>query len=264
MQRRHRNLAVVDRAQVRAFRRIRQLAFEAQPEIGAAAQIGALVGIDDVLIAPALKSGLDLIHVLWRQIGKVDVDQHVLGPAMLQQLADDSRPVGFRRLPWDRRFLAAKAARLRKRDGGDAELHALHRPGDGAGEGHVLGQVLAAIDAGEHQIRRIAFDQMLHPQQHAIGWRAGYGEALGPGLAHADRRGQRQRPRGARLLGLRGDHPDIVGEAAGDAFEHGQPGGVDAVVIGAEDAHGRSLSAMRILCHSIAYFHAPIMAPATA
>ena len=43
--------------------------------------------------------------------------------------------------------------------------------------------------------------------------------------------------RGAGLFGLRRDHPDIVAEAAGNGFRHHQAGGVNAVIIGHQNAH---------------------------
>ena len=141
-----------------------------------------------------------------------------LRPAVLQQFADNAGPVGLRRFPWDRRFFAAKTARLAQRNRRNAKLHALHRAGDGAGKRHVFGDVLAAIDAGEHQIGRAPSIRCSTPKQHAIGRRAGHGEALRPRLAHADRRCKRQRARSARLFALRRDHPDIVAERARRSF----------------------------------------------
>ena len=44
--------------------------------------------------------------------------------------------------------------------------------------------------------------------------------------------------RGARLVGLRRDHPDVVADAGRDVLEHVKAGGLDAVVIGDQDAHG--------------------------
>ncbi len=61
-------------------------------------------------------------------------------------------------------------------------------------------------------------------------------------LAHAQRLGQSERVRGAGLIGLRRDHPDIVGEIGGDLLEHVETGGLDAVVIGDQDAHCGVLS----------------------
>ena len=43
----------------------------------------------------------------------------------------------------------------------------------------------------------------------------------------------------AALIGLRRDHPDIVRKLGGDAFQRREPIGIDAVVIGDENAHQR-------------------------
>src|SRR5215210_6821624 len=42
---------------------------------------------------------------------------------------------------------------------------------------------------------------------------------------------------GARLLFRRSNDPDIVGQPAGDRFKQCQAAGVDAVVVGQQDAH---------------------------
>ena len=115
---------------------------------------------------------------------------------------------------------------------------ALHRGGDRAGEGHVLGDVLATIDAGEHKIRRSALNQVFDTKQHAIGRRSRHRKALLARFAHADRRRQCQRTRRAGFFLFRRNHPDIVAERARDFFEDREACRVDAVVIGAENAHG--------------------------
>jgi hypothetical protein len=48
---------------------------------------------------------------------------------------------------------------------------------------------------------------------------------------------QRQRMRDPGLVELRRHHPDVVGQSAGDFLDDLQAGGVDAVVIGAENSH---------------------------
>ena len=55
--------------------------------------------------------------------------------------------------------------------------------------------------------------------------------------AQAQRHGEGERMGGARLLGFRRDHPDIVGKRAGDLFRDGKARRVDAVVIGDKNAH---------------------------
>ncbi len=57
-------------------------------------------------------------------------------------------------------------------------------------------------------------------------------------LAQSQRVAERQRMRHPRLVALRRDHGDVVGEFAGDRFEDCQALRVDAVVIGEQDSHG--------------------------
>jgi hypothetical protein len=109
--------------------------------------------------------------------------------------------------------------------------------GHGARQGDVLGQVLAAIDARQHQVRSRSVDQLLHGHRHAVGRRALDGEAARIDAAHADRVRQGQGPAGPRLLVLRRADPDVVRQGAGDALQALQALGVDAVVVGEEDAH---------------------------
>ena len=65
--------------------------------------------------------------------------------------AHDLRAVMLGALPFES-VAAAGAVGLRQRDGRDAEHRALDRARDRAGIGHVLGDVLAAIDAGEDEV----------------------------------------------------------------------------------------------------------------
>jgi hypothetical protein len=58
-------------------------------------------------------------------------------------------------------------------------------------------------------------------------------------LAQAQRIVQRQRMRHAGLVELRRDNPDVIGQRARDLLQDLEAGGVDAVVVGAENAHGK-------------------------
>ncbi len=159
---------------------------------------------------------------------------------MLENLVDRLRRESLRRFP-DRPLAALDAAvGLRQRDGGNAEQRALDGRRDGAGIGDVLGDVLAAIDAGEHEIGLLVGEQAPDRHQHAIGRRALHREMLGRDLAQAQRGRQREGMRDAGLIGLGRDDPHIVGELLGDALQKLEAGGVHAVVVGEQDAHGRS------------------------
>ena len=52
--------------------------------------------------------------------------------------------------------------------------------------------------------------------------------------------------RGARLVAVGRDDPDVVAELARDLLHHGDAGRIDAVVIGDEDAQAHSVAAMTL------------------
>src|SRR3546814_7747292 len=64
-------------------------------------------------------------------------------------------------------------------------------------------------------------------------------------LTHPHRTRQGKRMAGARLFLARRAHPDIVAELARDRFEHGEAGGVIAIVVGDEDTHDLSFISVR-------------------
>ena len=80
----------------------------------------------------------------------------------------------------------------------------------------------------------------MHAHDDAVGRRAAHGEVPVADLAQPQRLGQRQRMREAGLVGLRRDHPHVVGQRARDALQALQAFGMDAVVIGEKDAHGQA------------------------
>ena len=127
-------------------------------------------------------------------------------------------------------------------EGGNAEHGALDGAGDGTGIGHVLGGVAAAIDAREHQVGLAVGNDVPRADDHAVGRRALDGEVARPDLAQPQRIIERERMRHAGLVGLRRHHPDVIGQSAGDLFEHLEPAGMHAVVIGDENAHGARIS----------------------
>ncbi len=88
----------------------------------------------------------------------------------------------------------------------------------------------------------LAVEQMARAHDHAIGRRAAHREPALGDLAQPQRIVERQRVRHARLVVFRRDHPDIVGNGAGDLLAHVEPFRMDAVVIGDQDAHRYSNS----------------------
>ncbi len=134
--------------------------------------------------------------------------------------------------------VSRKAERLAERDRRDTELRTLHRGGDGAGIGDVVGDVLAAIDAGEHEIRLLVLHDVADRHQHAIGRRTSHRIFAGSELAYAERVRERERMRGTALLFLGRDDPDVARKLAGDLFERLQAGRMNAVIVRDQDTHG--------------------------
>lgn len=121
-------------------------------------------------------------------------------------------------------------------DGPHTKDGALHRCRRRARIDGVLGEVLAMVDAGEHDGRRKVLEDLIERQQHAIG-----GAALDCVMAlieapHAQGSGQGDRVRGPGVLFLGGDHPDVVGELTRQLLEQLEPLGADAIVIDQKDA----------------------------
>ena len=112
---------------------------------------------------------------------------------------------------------------------------------NGAGIQHILARVVAAIDARQHQIGLMAAQHIVNPGKHAISRRAfdriaplgqlGVDHRMGIADAMAD----------AGLFKGGGDCPDLALRACqlgGDLGQGHKPRGVNAVVIGDQNAHG--------------------------
>ena len=147
--------------------------------------------------------------------------------------------MGFRRLPrHDRARRRRVGVGLAERDRRDAEQRALDGAGDGAGIGDVVGDVLARIDAGEHEVGLLVGEQPAHRHDDAVGRRAAEGEAP---LARS-RAGAADRSATANATGRSGRVSGATTQTSsesvrGDALQRREPGRVDAVVVGEEDAH---------------------------
>jgi len=148
---------------------------------------------------------------------------------------DDAGRMVLRAVPVDQ-VAPARAIGLADGDGGDAEQRAFHRGGDRARIGHVLGDVLAAVDAGDDKVGFLP-DHHLEAHDDAVGRRAAHRIAPLARLPQPDRIGDRQRVSDAGLVGLRRDDPHLVGEFSRDPLQDREAFGVDAVIVGQENAH---------------------------
>ena len=136
-----------------------------------------------------------------------------------------------------RRLVGARIVGLRQRDRRNAEDGALDRAGDGAGIDHVLAGVAAAVDAGEDEIGPALLEQVHRAHDHAVGRRALDRVAALADRAQPQRIVERERVRDAGLVELRRHHPDVVGQRLADLGADVEPVGMDAVVVGDQDAH---------------------------
>ena len=103
----------------------------------------------------------------------------------------------------------------------------LHRAADGAGIERVLGDVVAAVDAGDHQVGRGVLEDFVEAGQHAVGGGALDGEAAGLEALEAHRPDVGDAVGDARLLEGGGDDPDLAagaGELGGDLLGDGEAG----------------------------------------
>src|SRR5262252_1985003 len=99
MQGRDRDVPLVDRSQIGSRLRIRKDSLEADPEIGPATCIDALIETEHGLIPRTLRGHRNALHFRWRQRGEVDVEEDVIGPADLDETLDERGAVLFRAGP---------------------------------------------------------------------------------------------------------------------------------------------------------------------
>ena len=78
---------------------------------------------------------------------------------------------------------------------------------------------------------------MAGAHDHAVGWRALDGEPALADFAQTQRIIERERMGNAGLIELGGDDPDVVRQRTRDLGADVEPLGMDAVVIGDQDAH---------------------------
>ena len=123
---------------------------------------------------------------------------------------------------------------LGNRHGRDAQNRAFHSGRDGAGIQDVVTEVHTLIDARDKKMR--SFGQDIQQRQiDAVHWGTIHGIDLLLDLVNSQRLVQGDCMSDCRTFAVRRHHPD-VSDAAQGLGERGQSRGVDAVVIGHEDA----------------------------
>ncbi|MPL92099.1 hypothetical protein SDC9_38196 [bioreactor metagenome] len=250
------------RGQVAAHRRDRDPALEVDRRIGAGRGRGVLraaldpeepppgrrmmrLDREEAVGAIALRRHLPALHRRRRHRREVDAVEDAIGAVvpdpLLPQLAQQRGAVHAGGL--ERVLPGAEAVRpeeLAQRDCRHALQRRLHRAAERAGIKRVLGRVVAAVDAGEHQIGLASLEDIVKPRKHAIGRAALGGIAARAVLGDHHRPGVADAMADARLLEGRGDGPDLALGACkfGRKVEQNlEPRRVDAVVIGDQNAH---------------------------
>jgi hypothetical protein len=125
----------------------------------------------------------------------------------------------------------------RHRHGGQSEKTSFHRRRHGSGIDHVIAQVGGVVDAGHDDV---GFD-IQHSRQrkmHAIGRRAGDAPGLLIQLLDADGQIQGQRIAGAGAVAVWCHHQDFMACGAQALRKDSDAGGVYAVVVTYQYAHG--------------------------
>ena len=99
MQGRDGNAPVINGAKVGSLRRIGELSGKAEPVIGPAAQVLALIGEELEGVSMALRRHFDVADLGRVAVREVNVDDDVGWPAGFQEPAHDLRAERFRRRP---------------------------------------------------------------------------------------------------------------------------------------------------------------------
>ena len=161
MQRRHRDLIVVDRAQVAVLRRRGFAAAQSDPVIGAAGARPCAARSRWIAghIGPAAPD-LYALHLGRGAAGKIDIDQRASGPARLHQAADQIGAMRFARRPVDVLARSSSSPACDRAMDGNAQRTAFHRAGDGAGIGDIIRQIGTPIDSRQDQFGRLILQNM--------------------------------------------------------------------------------------------------------
>src|SRR3954447_15748098 len=214
---------------------VRGRVIAADPVVFVAPRVCALDQL--VLVdAPPEASDLHALDLVFGQVRDVHVEEDIAPDAVRVDLVDELLHEGRARL-----YGPLGNGAHGHSYGGDLADHAFHSGSDGAGVGDVIAQVVAAVDARDHEIGHEAEEAERH-ERHTVRGRAVGGVCHGDMVEHAGGNNAQRPVEGAIVPGNR---PVAVGGEHGHVVlggEHGvegeQPLGGDAVVIGEQYAHG--------------------------
>ena len=251
-QRRNNDTAGAQRGVV-ALRALRTVAApEVQPVVGHAARIDT--GIDVHARRPCLHPGAPVSSGRPRRRGSGESSRS--GTASLPQPSASSRSIvsAPRVRAVSQGTLSRSVKAWLSAIAGTPSIIAVIAPPTVPENTVSMPEVQAAVDAGQHELRRRVLHQVADAHRGAVAGRAGDAEAALAALADAQRVVQADGVGLAALVVLGRDDPDLAGDLRRDFLQHRHAGGVDPVVVGQHDPvqHG-AVSALRLL--------GPVLAP---
>ena len=96
---------------------------------------------------------------------------------------------------------------------------------------HEPGNILAAVDPGQNQIRQV-IHYLPHAHDHAIGWGAIQGKLVFRYFAQTQRIAERQGVCQTGLICFRCHCPDLIRKLPGNFFQGNEPSGINTVIVG--------------------------------
>src|SRR3990170_1259751 len=232
MDRRDRDVVLLDGLQVRAGDVLPPEGIAADPEILPSARIALLhdrLAVDAFPLARDPHSP-DLAR---RDVGKVHVQKRVLRKPLSQHLV---RNLGGE----FRRHVEPEVVPRYQGDGDrpDPQEGALHRRRDGARVSDVIPHVPALVDAGHEEVDLSLPENSVRGEIHAIGRRPVDGIYPGPDLFDPKRLRQREGMSRRAPFAIRRDHGDQA-QGAERLRERHDPLGPESVVVAHQDEGGR-------------------------
>ena len=124
----------------------------------------------------------------------------------------------------------------------------LPRGTDCTGTGNIISDIHTEIHPAQYQIRRRILHQQIHRQNDAVRWGAITGIAFITMLLNMQITSQRQRPAITRTVIVRRNDPDLIGQLMRQLFKHNKTFGIDAVIIGDQDAANATFGKPMLTC----------------